>query len=49
MGRVNIRPPEGYFDWSEEQQLEWIRQLQAEVLAQFAESPEGYVDPAHRR
>jgi hypothetical protein len=30
---IAITPPKEYFDWPEEQRLEWIRQLQAEVLA----------------
>ena len=32
MGRVDIRPPGEFWDWSEDQQLEWITQLQAEML-----------------
>lgn len=33
--RIDIRPPDGFFDMTEEQQLEWIRALQAEVLAKM--------------
>lgn len=35
MGRVNIRPPEGYYDWLKEQQLEWVGALLAEVAADY--------------
>jgi hypothetical protein len=31
--RIYIRPRENYYDMTEEQQLEWIRALRAEVLA----------------
>ena len=42
MGRTHIRPPGGYYDWPKEQQLEWIRQLQAEVLGEdYEEEGEG--------
>jgi hypothetical protein len=34
MPRIDIRPPKDYYDWPEEKRLEWIRQLQAEVLGE---------------
>jgi hypothetical protein len=34
MGRIYIRPPENWSSMTEEEQLAWIRQLQAEVMAE---------------
>jgi predicted Fe-S protein YdhL (DUF1289 family) len=48
MGRIYIRLPENWASMTEEEQLAWVRQLQAEVMAEAKAEGEGDDDwPEH--
>jgi hypothetical protein len=38
--RIDVRPPEGFFEMTEEQQLEWIRAFIAEAVATMDAMPD---------